>query len=206
MKNVTYAFLYGAGDVKIGLTYDKQLSTKKAKEKGQEIRAAYIDAIPGLADLLDAAKAASDRGYVKAIDGRKIILSSPHVALNYLLQGSAGVIAKRWMVIAADNDYCCSQLAFVHDELQYECATQTCADLLKSHLEATAAEAGSYYNLRIPIACRRKDRKQLGRSTLMTEALEHFKMTNSYRLIGVVISSRVVMSPLSMRILTTPTN
>jgi len=27
VKNVTYAFLYGAGDVKIGLTYDKLLST-----------------------------------------------------------------------------------------------------------------------------------------------------------------------------------
>ena len=92
--------MYGAGDVKIGHTYDPQLSTQKAKEKGQEIRAAYVDAIPGLADLLDAIKAAADRGYIKAIDGRKIILSSPHVALNYLLQGSAGVIAKRWMVIS----------------------------------------------------------------------------------------------------------
>ena len=155
VKTVTYAFLYGAGDQKIGLSYDKQLSPKKAKEKGKEIRDAYISAIPGLADLLNAIKAASDRGYVKAIDQRKIALSSPHVALNYLLQGSAGVIAKRWMVIANDNDYCCSQLAFVHDELQYECTPEH-SDLLKSHLEATAAEAGAYYNLRIPIAAEGK--------------------------------------------------
>jgi len=155
VKNVTYAFLYGAGDVKIGLTYDKQLPNAKAKKKGAEIREAFVAAIPGLADLLVAIKDASDRGYVKAIDGRKILLSSPHVALNYLLQGSAGVIAKRWMVIANDNDYCCSQLAFVHDELQYECAPEH-SDLLKSHLEATAAEAGAYYNLRIPIAAEGK--------------------------------------------------
>ena len=155
VKNVTYAFLYGAGDVKIGLTYDKQLPTAKAKKKGAEIREAFVAAIPGLADLLVAIKDASDRGYVKAIDGRKILLSSPHVALNYLLQGSAGVIAKRWMVIANDNDFCCSQLAFVHDELQYECTPEH-AEVLKSHLEASAVEAGAYYNLRIPLAAEGK--------------------------------------------------
>ena len=110
-----------------------------------------MDAIPGLADLLAAIKGASDRGYVKAIDGRKVILSSPHCALNYLLQGSAAVVAKRWLVLAHDNPYCCSQLAFIHDELQYECSPEH-SSLLKSHLEATAAEAGTYYNLRIPIA------------------------------------------------------
>ena len=150
VKNVTYAFLYGAGDQKIGLTYDKLLSPKKAKDKGKEIRDAYVAAIPGLSDLLDAIKSAGDRGYIKAIDGRKIILDSPHKALNYLLQGSAGVIAKRWLVLAHDNPYCCSQLAFIHDELQYE-ADPECADLLKSHLETTATEAGAYYNLRIRI-------------------------------------------------------
>ena len=155
VKTVTYAFLYGAGDQKIGLSYDKQLTPKKAKAKGKEIRDAYIDAIPGLADLLLAIKGAADRGYVKAIDGRKIQLTSPHVALNYLLQGSAGVIAKRWMVMAHDNDYCCSQLAFIHDELQYECAPEH-SDLLKSHLETTATEAGAYYNLRIPLAAEGK--------------------------------------------------
>jgi DNA polymerase I-like protein with 3'-5' exonuclease and polymerase domains len=155
VKNVTYAFLYGAGDVKIGLTYDKQLPNAKAKKKGAEIREAFVSAIPGLADLLVAIKGASDRGYVKAIDGRKILLSSPHVALNYLLQGSAGVIAKRWMVMAHDNPYYCSQLAFIHDELQYE-ADPEHANFLKSHLEATATEAGAYYNLRIPLAAEGK--------------------------------------------------
>jgi DNA polymerase I-like protein with 3'-5' exonuclease and polymerase domains len=150
VKTVTYAFLYGAGDQKIGLSYDKQLPPKKAKAKGQEIREAYIAAIPGLADLLTAVKGASDRGFIRAIDGRKIQLTSPHVALNYLLQGSAGVIAKRWMVLAHDNPYCCSQLAFIHDELQYE-SDPDCADLLKSYLETTATEAGAYYKLRIKI-------------------------------------------------------
>ena len=41
VKTVTYAFLYGAGDEKIGHSYDPQLSTTAAKKKGKEIRAAY---------------------------------------------------------------------------------------------------------------------------------------------------------------------
>ena len=155
VKNVTYAFLYGAGDLKIGLTYDKLLSTKAAKTKGREIREAYVAAIPGLSDLLDAIKNAGDRGYVKSIDDRKILLDSPHKALNYLLQGSAGVVAKRWMVIASDNPYCCSQLAFIHDELQFECDPGDSL-ALKSHLEVSAEHAGAYYNLRIPIAAEGK--------------------------------------------------
>ena len=152
VKNVTYAFLYGAGDVKIGLTYDKQLPTAKAKKKGAEIRAAYVAAIPGLDDLLTAIKVAGDRGFVKAIDGRKVLLDSPHKALNFLLQGSAGVIAKRWLVIANHHthDICCSQLAFIHDELQYECHGLH-ADRLAASLVHSAREAGEYYKLRCPI-------------------------------------------------------
>ena len=157
VKNVTYAFLYGAGDKKIGLTYDKLLSPKKAAAKGKEIRDAYVAAIPGLSDLLDAIKSAGDRGYIKAIDGRKIILDSPHKALNYLLQGSAGVIAKRWMVIAQEQskNLCCSQLAFIHDELQYECDPSHASDL-KFALELSAVCAGEHYDLRVPLAAEGK--------------------------------------------------
>ena len=136
VKAVTYAFLYGAGDEKIGHSFDAQLSSTSAKRKGKEIRAAYVDAVEGLGDLLDAIKKAADRGYVKSIDGRKITLDSPHKALNYLLQSGAGVIAKRWMVINQETikstQLCCSQLAFVHDELQFECAPEHINDLRTS--------------------------------------------------------------------------
>ena len=119
------------------------------------IKEAFIEAIPGLDALLSAIKHAATRGYVKGIDGRSILVDSPHKALNYLLQGSAGVLAKRWMVIAHDNPYCCSQLAFIHDELQYEC-DPTQSNELKNHLEQAAVLAGEYYNLRIPIAAEGK--------------------------------------------------
>jgi DNA polymerase I-like protein with 3'-5' exonuclease and polymerase domains len=152
-KTVTYAFLYGAGDQKIGLSYDQSLPANKAKAKGAEIRAAYVDAIDGLADLLTAVRAAADRGSIKAIDQRRIAVDSPHKALNYLLQSSAGVIAKRWMTLAADAPG--RQLAFIHDELQWE-TTPELAEDLKFKLELSAVMAGEYYNLRIPIAAEGK--------------------------------------------------
>jgi DNA polymerase I-like protein with 3'-5' exonuclease and polymerase domains len=163
VKTVTYAFLYGAGDQKIGLSYDQSLSPNKAKEKGAEIRSAYVAAIDGLGDLLTAVRQAGERGSIKSIDGRKIAVDSPHKALNYLLQSGAGVVAKRWMVIAnqnfptIDNDYLSHthQLAFIHDELQWECLPAY-ADDLKNHLEFCASLAGEYYNLRIPIAAEGK--------------------------------------------------
>lgn len=157
VKTVTYAFLYGAGDQKIGISYDQSLPPNKAKEKGAEIRAAYVAAIDGLADLLTAVRSAGERGFVKSIDSRKIAVDSPHKALNYLLQSGAGVVAKRWMAITNQGlDIAHThQLAFIHDELQWETHPDN-ADLLKDWLESSAVFAGKYYNLRIPIAAEGK--------------------------------------------------
>lgn len=156
VKTVTYAFLYGAGNEKIGLSYDPQLPPDKAKKKGAEIRQAYLDAIEGLSDLVEAVKRkVLSAKYVTSIDGRRIAVDGPHKALNYLLQSGAGVVAKRWMVIANDQikqlNIEADQLAFVHDELQFEC-NPAHADTLMFNLELSAIQAGEYYKLRIPIA------------------------------------------------------
>jgi DNA polymerase I-like protein with 3'-5' exonuclease and polymerase domains len=159
VKTVTYAMLYGAGDEKIGHSYDKLLSSTQAKKKGKEIRAAYVEAIPGLGDLLAAVEKAAERGYVKAIDGRKVAVDSTHKALNYLLQCSAGCIAKKWMVIADETIKSVGiearQLAFIHDELQYE-THPNYANELQTSLVLSATLAGEYYNLRIRIEAEAK--------------------------------------------------
>ena len=159
VKTVTYAFLYGAGDAKIGLSVDKQLQPNKARAKGKEVRAAFIAAIPGLSELLQAVKKRSSTGSIMAVDGRKLLVDSQHKALNYLLQCSAGVIAKRWLVIADETlkeaGLSTHQLAFIHDELQYECEKKDIDDV-KFTLEHSAVRAGEYYNLRVPIAAEAK--------------------------------------------------
>jgi DNA polymerase I-like protein with 3'-5' exonuclease and polymerase domains len=162
VKTVTYAFIYGAGDEKIGLSYDPSLKPAAAKRRGAEIRQAFLDAIDGLEELVDGVKAAvRDRGRILSIDKRPIKVTSPHAALNYLLQSGAGVIAKRWMVMADHATFTAllgesaHQLAFIHDELQFTChpnMTQLQSDILTS----SAKEAGEFYNLRLPIAAEAK--------------------------------------------------
>ena len=160
VKTVTYAFLYGAGDRKIGVSYDKQLSDEAAAKKGREIRKAYVDAIPGLKELLEAVHKASERGYVLGLDHRRILCDSRHKSLNYLLQGSSAVLAKRWMVLAhkelshwPNKDI--HQLAFVNDELQFECPPHMKKEL-GFLLELTATQAGEYYKMRCPVAAESK--------------------------------------------------
>ena len=158
VKTVTYAFLYGAGNEKLGLSYDNSLQPTKARKKGQEIREAYVSAIDGLSNLLAAVSNKAANGWLMACDGRRVLVDSTHKGLNYLLQCSAGIVAKRWMVIADDNlkhDKHTHQLAFVHDELQYETKPEY-ADEIMSVLEISAKLAGEYYNLRCPIAAEAK--------------------------------------------------
>ena len=152
VKTVTYAFLYGAGDRKIGVSVDKQLNDEEATKRGKEIRKAYIAAIPGLKELLEGVHKASERGYVYGLDHRRILVDSGHKSLNYLLQGSAAILAKRWMVLANEHlPKSANQVAFVHDELQFEAESHEVDDL-KFLLELTAVQAGEYYNMRCPVA------------------------------------------------------
>ena len=152
VKTVTYAFLYGAGNKRLGIAYDKRLSENAAKKKGKEIREAYVSAIPGLKELLEAVHNASKKGYVRGLDNRRILVDSRHKSLNFLLQGSAAIVAKRFMVLTDKNKpQSAHQLAFIHDELQYECEPKD-AEELKHTLEKSAKESGEYYGLRVPIA------------------------------------------------------
>ena len=156
VKTISYAFLYGAGNLKLGYTYDKQLSEAQAKKKGKEIRDAYVAAIPGLKELLEAVHKASERGFVRGLDNRRILVDSRHKSLNYLIQGSSAIIAKRWMVLANERlPANTKQLAFIHDELQFETKKEN-IDELKNTLEDSARQAGEYYKLRTPIAAESK--------------------------------------------------
>ncbi len=154
VKTVTYAFLYGAGDRKIGVSYDSSLKDDTAAKKGKEIRKAYMDAIPGLEDLVDAAKNVAESGKIRAIDGRYINVDKGHKSLNFLLQSSAAVIAKRWLVLTHQNleafDVKHERYAFIHDEQVIGAPPSSAQDVAK-YCKCSAIEAGEYYKLRLPI-------------------------------------------------------
>jgi DNA polymerase I-like protein with 3'-5' exonuclease and polymerase domains len=164
VKTVTYAFLYGAGDIKIGLSYDPQLPSQAAKKKGTEIRAAYMAAIPGLEELVTAVKSKAESGYINLCDGRRCAVDGSHKALNYLLQGSAGVIAKQWMVHRSPElslpltttVLSHSSPASLHPR-RTAVGVPTCTMLRPDPqhytLSSAAALAGEHYNLRVPYCC-----------------------------------------------------
>ena len=154
VKTITYCFLYGGGNQKLGLSYDNMLSPEAAKKKGAEIRRAYLDAVEGLEDLVNATRRVAEGGSIRAIDKRQIIVDKEHKALNCLLQGSAAVIAKRWLLITDHNlrmsnfDY--ERYAFVHDEQVLGAPTEQAKDIAEV-CKLSALLAGEYYNLRLPI-------------------------------------------------------
>ena len=60
------------------------------------------------------------------------------------------------MVLANENlPKTANQLAFVHDELQFECKEEDKEDL-KFLLELSAVQAGEHYKMRCPVAAESK--------------------------------------------------
>ena len=160
VKTITYAFIYGAGDVKLGHSLRPELSDAQKKQLGQELRRKFLDAIPGLEPLIDAVKLkVRSTGRLRGLDGRPIFCRAEHASLNYLLQSCGAILSKRWVVVGQqmldtagltyDVDY--TRCAYVHDEVQLSVVPAE-VDRVKAILEAAAPEAGKYYNFRVPIA------------------------------------------------------
>jgi len=130
-KVFIYAFLYGAGDLKLGLGVppsEAEIASYKANKRawskaekwlakkgestddkhigamihGGVLRERFQKNLPALARLIEKVKAvAKKQGYLTLIDGRRVPVRYLHAALNCLLQGSGSVICKRWIVRVA---------------------------------------------------------------------------------------------------------
>lgn len=159
VKTITYAFIYGAGDQKLGHSLRPELSDAQKKQLGQELRRKFLDAIPGLEPLINAVKErVRASGRLKGLDGRPIFCTAEHASLNYLLQSAGAILSKRWVLVGQelldsagltyDVDY--TRCAYVHDEVQLSVIPSE-VDNVKNLLEAAAPKAGEYYNFRVPI-------------------------------------------------------
>ena len=120
-KTFIYAKIYGSGIGGLAETCGM------SKSKMKDIVANFDRNLPALASLTDAVKGViRTRGFVKALDGRKIYCTSEHAALNYLLQSAGTIVCKNWMnrihEVLGERDIAYSmyiqQQAFSHDELQ----------------------------------------------------------------------------------------
>jgi hypothetical protein len=152
-KTFIYAFLYGAGDLKIGSIIGK------GKKAGAELKAKFLKGLPALDNLLTAVKvAASKRGYLLGLDGRKLHVRSDHAALNTLLQSAGAIVMKKALVILdrklQEMGYVPGLnyefVANVHDEFQIEC-DEDIAEIVGQTAVKSIRAAGEHYGFRCPL-------------------------------------------------------
>ena len=159
VKNLTYGFIYGAGDVKLAHIVKPEYSDAAKKTLGTELRRKFLEAIPGLEPLIDAVKErVREYGYIKGLDGRPIYCRAEHSSLNFLLQSAGAILSKRWCVIGQemldeaglsyDIDY--TRCAYVHDEQQFSVVPSE-AERVANILVDAAPKAGEYYQFKVPI-------------------------------------------------------
>lgn len=118
-KTFIYAFLYGAGDAKIGTVVGAG-----AKE-GKELKSRFLKNTPSLEKLREQVSSISQKsGSLPGLDGRRVQVRSDHAALNTLLQSAGAIVMKQALVLLNDElrrakiNY--KFVANVHDEWQIE--------------------------------------------------------------------------------------
>lgn len=147
-KTFIYAFLYGAGAEKLGEIVGK------GSQAGGRLKSKFMKGVPALAKLIEKVQRLAGKGYVPAIDGRKIHVRSEHSALNMLLQSCGAVVAKQWIVethrLMRENGIKFKQVAVVHDEIQASVPPSQAEKAGELMVEA-ARIAGDKLGFRLPV-------------------------------------------------------
>ena len=148
-KTFIYAFLYGAGDAKIG-----SIVGGTAKD-GKRLKEKFLGNTPSLGRLRERVGVASGRGYVLGLDGRRVYVRSQHAALNTLLQSAGAIVMKKALCLldeyATKWNINYNFIGNIHDEIQTEVReekSEVFGRLATSCVEA----AGLHYKLNCPLA------------------------------------------------------
>jgi len=147
-KTFIYAFLYGAGDAKIG-----SIIGGTAKD-GRTLKQRFLRNTPALEDLRERVGKAAGRGYLIGLDGRKLWVRSEHSALNTLLQAAGAIVMKKALVLLDDYatqhkiDY--KFIGNIHDEIQSEVVTEQAEKYGWLAVECLKA-SGISFDLRCPL-------------------------------------------------------
>lgn len=158
-KTFIYAFLYGAGNAKIGEIVAPQQDLEKQKAAGGALKRQFLKNTPGLSGLIKAVKeAAKVKGWVRGIDGRQIPIRHAHASLNSLLQNAGAIAMKLAPVLLYERliqegyewgkDF--AQVAHVHDEVQLSVRPEI-AEYVGELAEWSIAEAGRQLGFKCPL-------------------------------------------------------
>jgi DNA polymerase-1 len=146
-KTFIYAFLYGAGDAKIGSIVGG------GSRQGQKLKGKFLKSLPALQKLLTHVGKAAAKGNIKGLDGRRVHVRSEHAALNTLLQSAGAIVMKQALVLAIDRlneySYPYQLVAQVHDEFQVE-VPERYADRVGVIFRNAIRQAGEELNLNCP--------------------------------------------------------
>lgn len=152
-KTFIYAFLYGAGDEKIG-----SIVGKGAKE-GRRLKDNFLSKTPALKRLReDVVAAVRKRRYLIGIDGRKLHIRSEHAALNTLLQSAGALLVKQATINLyrelSTRGYVFGKhwamIAHVHDEYQLQ-VREHLAEEIAQVAVWSFQQAGRDFNWRCPL-------------------------------------------------------
>jgi len=147
-KTFIYAFLYGAGDAKIGSIVGGSATD------GANLKQRFLRNTPALESLRERVIRASRRGYLAGLDGRRLRVRSEHSALNTLLQAAGAIVMKKALVIL--DEYATSWgidykfIGNIHDEVQSEVAEHQAEKFGWLAVECLKA-AGVHFGLRCPL-------------------------------------------------------
>lgn len=172
-KTFIYAYLYGAGDAKIGKIIGGNAG------QGKAIKRKFNKAIPAIAKLRQAVEEVlvypidykSTRGrkpritwkrhFLYGLDRRKLHVRSPHSALNLLLQSAGALICKKWIVRTEerllarglkhgwDGDF--ALMAWVHDEQQIACRSEEIAKIVCEEAQQAMRDTQEFFNFKVQL-------------------------------------------------------
>jgi DNA polymerase I len=156
VKNGFYAYLYGAGDPKLGVTLKPELRGREQGAYGKQARAILEKGTPGLARLVGSIEDEfrGTGGLLRTIDGGFVRCHSKSAALNYKLQSAGAIVMKKAAIIARNEILRRGFDAFfvgnIHDEGQLDASTSAAEDVGQLCVKAIAS-AGEAIGFRVPL-------------------------------------------------------
>jgi DNA polymerase I-like protein with 3'-5' exonuclease and polymerase domains len=156
-KTTIYAFIYGAGNQKLGQIVDGGI------KEGKTLRQRLLEKIPALKKLRDDVLITfRNNKYLLGLDKRKLLARSEHSILNLLIQSAGSLIVKQATIILhrkfnekhfTNTDV--NMVAHIHDELQIE-SKSSLADAIGKLAVESVKEAGEHFKIRLPINAKYK--------------------------------------------------
>ncbi len=120
-KNIEYAYMFGAGDEKLGAMCDSFVSSD-LRRTGKEVRGILDNGIPNLKKFKTHLESQfKQSGAIQGLDGRRIICRKSYNLVNTACQSGGAISAKTW---TCKTDSVIKEIAdiniFMHDEIIYE--------------------------------------------------------------------------------------